>query len=479
MADFKTTREFRKGATLRKISEDPTRLSFFFLFNFNDAHHSPLLAPIDKPGSAGYYLKNFVDKDAGTRHHEHLANFQKILKKVNTELPWFWNSISGLELTRQYNKMEDPYRGAEKPKITINCLEENVELTATALMGLYKKAAYDFNRWIEVLPHNLRMFEVIVFVTEVRTFQQDTKARDLNWNDKAMRGAKESSSFTFKKSSADKKPKGPHASEFDGDLAKQFSLTAKPIISTKLSHCEFDIDSTNEVFADLSKNPELIKPKISFFWKHAEELHAHYGQNIRQEIDDTPLGNAIPKDGLYPDKAFDPLGDIADAAVGFAEGAIDAVSNRVNNIVGSFQNNSEIGNVYGQTLGGPIGNLVDGAVDNVLGSLLLGNVHGVNALSSIQDAITAGSVNAIANLAGQLFTQAQGAINSGNNDSIKPETVYDITNTGVLGESNQKITPPTVYDEVPEQAPTGITESVYEPGVDSTPDGNLNTNVHE
>jgi len=36
-----------------------------------------------------------------------------------------------------------------------------------------------------------------------------------------------------------------------------------------------------------------------------------------------------------------------------------------------------------------------------------------------------------------------------------------------------------VYDEVPEQAPTGITESVYEPGVDSTPDGNLNSNVHE
>ena len=96
-------------------------------------------------------LKNFVDKEAGTRHHEHLENFKKVLKKVNQELPWFWNSIAGLELTKQYNKMEDPYWGSNKPKLEITCLEENVELTATALMGLYKRAAYDFNRWVEVL----------------------------------------------------------------------------------------------------------------------------------------------------------------------------------------------------------------------------------------------------------------------------------------------------------------------------------------
>ena len=122
MADFKNIREFKKGSTLRKISEDPTFLSFFFLFNFNDVHHSPLLAPLEKPGSAGYYLKNFVDKEAGTRHHEHLENFKKVLKKVNQELPWFWNSVAGLELTKQYNKMEDPYWGSNKPKLEISTI---------------------------------------------------------------------------------------------------------------------------------------------------------------------------------------------------------------------------------------------------------------------------------------------------------------------------------------------------------------------
>ena len=474
MADFKTIREFKKGATLRKISEDPTFLSFFFLFNFSDVHHSPLLAPIDKPGSAGYYLKNFVDKDAGTRHHEHLANFQKILKKINTELPWFWNSISGLELTKQYNKMEDPYWGANKPKLEITCLEENVELTATALIGLYKRAAYDFNRYVEVLPHNLRQFETTIFVTEVRTFQQSITARDTNFYDQQMRGSRASSSFSFKKSSADKSPKGPHANTFDEDLVKQYSLTAKPIISIRLSHCEWDIDSGNEVFADLSKNPEMKKPKLSFFWRHAEEMHAHYGANINQEVEETPLSNAVPKDGLYPDKAFDPLSAIADSAVDFAEGAIDAVTNKVKNIGGSFLNNSEIGNVYGSAPGGPAGTLIDGMVDNVLGALLLGNVHGANTLSNIQDAITAGSVNAIANLAGQLFTQS----NSGGEgtQTITPDTVYDAT-TG--GGGVDKISPKKIYDDVAAPNEVPINERVYEPGVDSTPDGNLNQNVHD
>ena len=160
---------------------------------------------------------------------------------------------------------------------------------------------------LKFLPHNLRMFEVTVFVTEVRTFQQSITARDTNFYDEQMRGNRASSSFSFKKSSADKTPKSPFSNKFDEDLAKQYSLTAKPMISIKLSHCEWDIDSTNEIFADLSKNPETKKPKISFFWRAAEEMHAHYGANINQEIEQTPLDAATPKDGLYPDKTFDPL----------------------------------------------------------------------------------------------------------------------------------------------------------------------------
>ena len=47
-------------------------------------------------------------------------------------------------------------------------------------MTLYKNACYDFRRYVEILPKNLRHFRVWTVLSEVRTFQQSTVARDLN-----------------------------------------------------------------------------------------------------------------------------------------------------------------------------------------------------------------------------------------------------------------------------------------------------------
>ena len=63
--------------------------------------------------------------------------------------------------------MDEPWRGSESPKIDIECLEENIELTAIGLMTLYKKACYDYQRYLAVLPKNLRHFRVWVVMSEV------------------------------------------------------------------------------------------------------------------------------------------------------------------------------------------------------------------------------------------------------------------------------------------------------------------------
>ena len=63
MSDFKHINEFRKGSVLSKISEDPTYLSFFFMFDGVDREHSPLLA-----GPAEEYLEKMVDASMGTTY---------------------------------------------------------------------------------------------------------------------------------------------------------------------------------------------------------------------------------------------------------------------------------------------------------------------------------------------------------------------------------------------------------------------------
>jgi len=99
MSDFKHINEFRKGTRLRMISEDPTYLSFFIMFDSVDPEHSPLLS-----GRAEAYLKKFVDPVTGTNYAGNLAAFKKVLMKINKDMPWFWQKISGLELTQTYGK---------------------------------------------------------------------------------------------------------------------------------------------------------------------------------------------------------------------------------------------------------------------------------------------------------------------------------------------------------------------------------------
>lgn len=442
MADFGKINEFRKTTQLRKINEDPTYLSFFFLFNFYDRESSPLLS-----GAAEDYLRNVVgDADRA----DTLVRFVKLLQKINVELPWFWQSVSGLEVTRQYGKMEEPWWGAEKPKLEIECLE-NIELTSFALIDLYKKAAYDFNRWVEIIPKNLRHFELTVFVTEVRTFQQ--KVSD------ALKDSKDNYGLY-----------GDSQSTINSDVSvnTDMSVDAKPIVVTKLSYCEFDIESTSDLFADLTKNPEMAKSKISIFWNNVEQVRQLYGYNINANQDNSTVLEREPNN-IQPNNPFDPSNDtrkigsdvntdtinpldkLKKKAKEKIEGAVANVTNILDGLPGS---NGSLGNAHGAFLSGQLGQLANSVVESALARLLLGNVHGLNTASTIQDAINAGSLNGIANAAGQLFNQSSGNNIGGN------------------------ISPKAVYEPAVDSSKGPINERVYEPGVDSSIDGNLNQNVH-
>jgi hypothetical protein len=445
MADFKTPNEFRKGSLLRKLNEDPTYLSFFFVFDDQARQESPLFA-----GAAHDYLTKVLNTEHSKKFSDALENFKKVLMKINKEMPWFWQNLSGLDAAMTYGDMKEPWWGSEKPKLEIECLEENVELTAIGLMDLYKRAAFDFERWVEVIPRNLRHFRMQVWVSEVRAFQQDTDAKDLNFYGKGA--------------------KGGNVTKINEGL----SLSAKPFIQLQFSHCEWDIDSIAPMFADLSKNPEAKKPKIGIKWGAVQQISQKLGANIEKVQEDKFDGvfTDPSEDGDY--SPFDPQADdkentkpntrqnfkdtLKDATLGkigdAAKDALGGIEGRINSAKNSLtlQNNSTIGNVHGGTTG-LASTLVNRAEDAIMSRLLLGNVHGVSG-GSLLDAVQAGSINAIANQLGGLFG---GSSNSG------PSSI------------NENIHPVGV-----DSSPDGfLNYRIHDPGVDSSPDGNLNDNVHE
>ena len=152
MADFKTPMDFRKGSYRKYPYQDPTYLSFAILFDFYDIENSPLLA-----GGAEAFLKPLAEQDSFYAERlDDLKNFKKALQEINQEMPWFWQSLKGLERLQQYNP-ENAYIGGDDAKLEIETLE-SLNLTISGLMHLYRRAAFDERLWNWIIPTNLRNF---------------------------------------------------------------------------------------------------------------------------------------------------------------------------------------------------------------------------------------------------------------------------------------------------------------------------------
>jgi hypothetical protein len=147
------------------LYQDPTILGFKLLFFFNNTG-SKLLSTGDKvPNTAYTYLNNIGDYARAS----YLKKFVNHLQKISTNTPWFFQTLDGLADAWKRGYQADDFLAAlpNDRKITIGCLE-SMDLRMSALIDLYRKACFDWNYRREIVPWNLRTFDVYVYVYEVR-----------------------------------------------------------------------------------------------------------------------------------------------------------------------------------------------------------------------------------------------------------------------------------------------------------------------
>jgi hypothetical protein len=163
------------GGKLHKGYQDPTYLTFSLMFvpgggastNPNGVkaeYESPLFSKDAEDFLAK--LQNGADK----RYDEKLQalkDFKEALFRINSEMPWYWQSLAGVDKMVQFDPLK-PYWGGADAKITITCLE-TINLAITGLMALYRKAVFDEEKWCYVLPANLRRFSMWIYVKDIRT----------------------------------------------------------------------------------------------------------------------------------------------------------------------------------------------------------------------------------------------------------------------------------------------------------------------
>lgn len=126
---------------------------------------------------------NYLLSNAELERARNLSKFIDLLQEINTTSPWYFQSISGLD---EFMKKDYMFGGNgldikdERKQITIKCLADSVDDRIGTLMDLYRSACYSEVNKKEVVPANLRKFDMGIYIMSVparglNTFLKTTK----------------------------------------------------------------------------------------------------------------------------------------------------------------------------------------------------------------------------------------------------------------------------------------------------------------
>lgn len=170
----------KKGSDFN-FYDTPSHKFFKILFYFwnsdidDDLNHSGgLLAPtwefyLDNGSdkymnydSAWAYLKN-NDED---ERAEKLEQFVTLLSTINSESPWYFNEITGLSEALNRSVLPEFKIEEERKKISIKCLPDAFDNRIETLLSLYRDITWSWSNKREVIPANLRKFDMGIYIWE-------------------------------------------------------------------------------------------------------------------------------------------------------------------------------------------------------------------------------------------------------------------------------------------------------------------------
>lgn len=126
---------------------------------------------------AGESAVGYLETIGEVTRASYLRAFCQGILEVQRERPYYFQTIEGL--IEAYNKtmdMTDPFSGSADGEGIVIGLLEAIDLKMTALFNLYKMACYDVKYRRNILPANLRFFNVDIDVLEIRKFHSVRKA---------------------------------------------------------------------------------------------------------------------------------------------------------------------------------------------------------------------------------------------------------------------------------------------------------------
>ncbi len=177
---------WQKG--LDNIYRDPSWMYFKIFFKF-DSPYGLLGGVLNNNGSSKFKVRNtaiqYLHRNMVARGQNDvnnlyarknaLANFVKLLSRISCKEPWLFSSIKDVNqaLTMDFENL------SHEKELEIECRPDTTDWLLSTLFNLYKYACFDEINMKEIIPENLRKFDmdVIVFQAPLRYFH--TSSRDL------------------------------------------------------------------------------------------------------------------------------------------------------------------------------------------------------------------------------------------------------------------------------------------------------------
>lgn len=112
--------------------------------------------------TAWAYLKNNYEDERASK----LEKFITLLSNISSDCPWYFQEISGIDAVLERKQVQDFKFDEERKRIEIKCLPDSHDQKIGTLLSLYRDIVWSWTMKREVLPANLRKFDMSLFIFE-------------------------------------------------------------------------------------------------------------------------------------------------------------------------------------------------------------------------------------------------------------------------------------------------------------------------
>ena len=176
-----------RGGSDFNYTDTPSHSYFKLLFYFhnNDTNETAggLLAPTWQVATGNYYMYNsawaYLMQNGEHERAEKLEQFITLLSDINSESPWYFSEVSGVDeaLNRALVTSNEFKLDESRKKISIKCLPDAVDQRIGTLLSLYRDVTWSWIMKREIIPANLRKFDMAIYIWESPMYSLTTDAK--------------------------------------------------------------------------------------------------------------------------------------------------------------------------------------------------------------------------------------------------------------------------------------------------------------